>query len=86
MNFHLGIFNSAYMCYHNTVEVAQFFPNVSFTKTSLTKKEGKEEKKKGRQTGCQGTYGAEIATQRSLCLTMREGELHWPTPSRGGAK
>lgn len=64
VNFNLGIFNSAYICYHNRVEVAQIFPNVSFTKTSLTKKEGKEKKKKGRQTGCQGTYGAERATPK----------------------
>lgn len=64
MNFHLGIFNSASICYHNSVNVAQFFPSVNFTD-----KEGKGEKKKGwqadRQAGTKTDYkstnGAEIA-------------------------
>lgn len=70
----LGIFNSAYICYHNTVKVAQFFPSVSFT----DKKEGKGKKKKGRQavgkqTGCQNTYEAEIAPPKKP-LPCHEGK------------
>lgn len=31
MNFHLGIFNSAYVYYHNKVKAVQFFPRANFT-------------------------------------------------------
>lgn len=38
MNFHLGIFNSAYVYYHNKVKAVQFFPRANFS--------GKKEKKR----------------------------------------
>lgn len=57
INFHLGIFNSSYVYYHNKVKAVQFFPRANFT-DKKEKKRIKWEKKRGREvgreTGCQG--------------------------------
>lgn len=55
MNFHLGIFSSAYMyiCYHSRVKGVQFFPSADFTdkKEEKRKKEEKERRKAGELSG-----------------------------------
>lgn len=93
INFHLGIFNSSYVYYHNKVKAVQFFPRANFT-DKKEKKRIKWEKKRGREvgreTGCQGICQTEIAPLRGLCQAspqgMRECDAQWPTPPKWGTK
>lgn len=80
MNFHLGIFNSAYMYYHNKVKAVQFFPKANSTDMKEKKriKWGREGWRKGGRQAVRASCQTEIVPPKGPLPSLPTGhEWMW---------